>query len=254
MGKIMIRFDDICPTMDFEQWERAEKILRKYQIKPLIGVIPACEDPDLQINSYREDFWTWIKSLQKDGYYVAMHGVHHRFKSHQRGMIDNRSDSEFAGLTCEEQYQLIMEGKRILEEKGIRTDVFFAPAHSYDRNTIRALSRAGFKYMSDGKSRRAYRLDGLICLPTQSYRMFQTLGGHYTAIFHAHEWVKPEKAKDYDELHELCQRHRDEIVDFDEYRMQKTGFAFIERTWEKVIVGYYRYLKPWLAAIKRVAQ
>lgn len=39
---ILVRFDDICPTMDWEQWKRAVKILKRYDVKPLIGVIPDC--------------------------------------------------------------------------------------------------------------------------------------------------------------------------------------------------------------------
>ena len=35
-----VRFDDICPTMDWEQFGRAAELMDKYDIKPLIGVIP----------------------------------------------------------------------------------------------------------------------------------------------------------------------------------------------------------------------
>ena len=55
--KILIRFDDICPTMDYKQWNKAVEVLDKYHIKPLIGVIPDCKDPELSIESPREDFW-----------------------------------------------------------------------------------------------------------------------------------------------------------------------------------------------------
>lgn len=36
-AKILIRFDDICPTMDFEQFHIAENMMNKYRIKLLIG-------------------------------------------------------------------------------------------------------------------------------------------------------------------------------------------------------------------------
>ena len=62
--KILIRFDDICSTMDYSQWKRADEILRKYGVKPLLGIIPECKDPDLQIEPEHEDFWEWIKGLE----------------------------------------------------------------------------------------------------------------------------------------------------------------------------------------------
>ena len=71
MKKILIRFDDICPTMDWEQWKRAEDLLLQYNVKPLIGVIPDCQDPDLMINKPRVDFWQWLRMKQMEGYTIA---------------------------------------------------------------------------------------------------------------------------------------------------------------------------------------
>ena len=44
--EILIRFDDICPTMNYGQWIKAKEIIDKFDIKPLLGVIPKCEDED----------------------------------------------------------------------------------------------------------------------------------------------------------------------------------------------------------------
>ena len=30
--KILIRFDDICPTMDWTQWDKAAEVLEQYHI------------------------------------------------------------------------------------------------------------------------------------------------------------------------------------------------------------------------------
>ena len=79
-------------------------------------------------------------------------GHQHIFISQHKGMVNNRVGSEFAGLSYEKQLEKILAGQKILKEHGIETDVFFAPAHSYDLNTLRALKKAGFKYISDGKS------------------------------------------------------------------------------------------------------
>ena len=61
-----------------------------------------------------------------------MHGHQHIFISQHKGMVNNRVGSEFAGLSYEKQLEKILAGQKILKEHGIETDVFFAPAHSYD--------------------------------------------------------------------------------------------------------------------------
>ena len=61
---ILIRFDDICPTMNWSEWKRAITILDRYNVKPLIGVIPQCQDNELMIDEARNDFWNYIKELQ----------------------------------------------------------------------------------------------------------------------------------------------------------------------------------------------
>lgn len=165
MRKILVRFDDICPTMDWNQWNRAMKILKLYHVKPLIGVIPDCQDPDLLIDLLRRDFWDYLKALQADGFAIAMHGYLHLYDTNAQGIVNGTSLSEFAGHSYEEQYEKIRKGKEILASHGIQTDIFFAPAHSYDENTLRALSANGFKYVSDGKSSKPFVREGIICIP-----------------------------------------------------------------------------------------
>ena len=42
-----LRLDDACPQMNAEKWARIERILDKYKVKPIVGVIPENRDPDL---------------------------------------------------------------------------------------------------------------------------------------------------------------------------------------------------------------
>ena len=112
MRKILVRFDDICPTMDWNQWNRAMKILKLYHVKPLIGVIPDCQDPDLLIDLPRRDFWDYLKALQADGFAIAMHGYLHLYDTNAQGIVNGTSLSEFAGHSYEEQYEKIRKGKK----------------------------------------------------------------------------------------------------------------------------------------------
>ena len=40
----LIRLDDACPTMDVVKWDKIEKMLDKYHIKPMVGIVPANND------------------------------------------------------------------------------------------------------------------------------------------------------------------------------------------------------------------
>lgn len=248
--KILVRFDDICPTMNFYQFNIAVEMMDEYGVKPLIGVIPDCKDPDLQIEKYNSDFWDYVKRLKDKGYAIAMHGVNHVFRSQHKGVINNRIGSEFSGLSLEEQTELIRKGKSILESHGIHTDVFFAPAHSYDWNTLKALTACGFNYMSDGKSSKPYLLDGITCIPCRSNGC-PSIGkkGFYTAVFHAHEWAFKEKEYDYRAFCNLLDKYHSDIVPFDEYVQCPFGNRTIQRIDEEIYLKWQYGVKPILSKL-----
>jgi len=249
--KLLIRFDDICPTMDWELWEKAIEILEKYNIKPLIGVIPDCKDPDLLINEPRSDFWDYIKELQNMGYSIAMHGLYHKFDNKCRGMVTARLDTEFAGHPYQVQYEKIKLGKKILYSHGIETDIFFAPAHSYDRNTLKALVANGFRYMSDGKSSKPINFSGVIAVPCRASGV-PKIGkkGYYTAVFHAHEWKRPDKAYGYKQLVELCKKYSSDIISFEEYKKRKCGIKMVQFIDEKFFQIMQLQVRPILSRLK----
>lgn len=249
--KILIRFDDICPTMDFVQFERALKVLEEHNVKPLLGVIPECKDKELLIESEHEEFWELMKSLQSKGYTLAMHGYTHVYDSKKRGIVNIGYKSEFAGHTYEEQYRRIKEGKEILTLKGIETNIFFAPSHSYDANTLKALAANGFKYISDGMSSKPMIRYGILCIPCRTTGCPKiSRKGYYTAVFHAHEWTRPDKEKGYWELVELCKNFKLDIVDFKTYVKRSRGISFVQKYIEKLYVFYIRHVKPILSMVK----
>lgn len=250
--KILIRFDDVCPTMNWEQWENAMRLLDSIHASALIGIIPDCKDPVLQIDAPRPDFWEYIKRLQDKGFVIAMHGLNHTFSTKADGIVTKNKISEFAGLSYAEQLEKIRQGKTILQEHGIETDVFFAPAHSYDDNTLRALAQCGFLYISDGLSLRPYNRHGVVCVPCHANGIPRIKRyGHYTAVIHTHEWSWPEKAYDWKQFQQLCQEHKDEIVSFAEFSKWELGNASIERTLEKMHFFTNRHIIPMLSRIKR---
>lgn len=243
--KVLLRFDDFCPSMNWEQWGCAKQLMDEVGVTALLGVIPDCQDSDLLIDKPRMDFWEYLKSLQNQGYTIAMHGYHHAFDIQASGLSTPRKQSEFAGHPYEVQYKRIYEGKKILFEHGIETNIFFAPAHSYDENTLKALSANGFRYLSDGKSSHAYVWHGIKLLPCRVSGAAK-IGkeGYFTSVFHAHEWSRPDKRYDMDSFIHTIKNYSANIVNFSEYSQQPIYNRTIMRMDERGYLWWEHHLKP----------
>lgn len=216
--KIAVRLDDITPDMDWKRFLAFKEILDRHQVKPLIGVVPDNQDRNLKgiQDGAPEDFWAYVKELQEKGWCVAMHGFRHIYCTRKGGLFPLNNFSEFAGLSFEEQNEKLAGGKRILKEKGIETDLFMAPAHSYDNNTLKALKANGFKGLTDGFGDCPYRWKGLIFYPI-SFQFGRTLKkqqGYSTMVVHTGT-IKEEELQRYEDY---FNRKDAEWISFEEYR------------------------------------
>lgn len=163
--KIAVRLDDITPDMDWDRFLEFKNLLDKYRIKPLIGIVPDNRDQNLHKCEYRHDFWDFVKNLEREGWSIALHGYNHIYTTHDSGLFPLNDFSEFAGVAYEEQYSMIKKGKEILESHGISTDIFMAPAHTYDKNTLKALKELGLVRMTDGFGNKPYTWCGMTFYP-----------------------------------------------------------------------------------------
>ena len=92
---------------------------------------------------------------------------------------------------------MLAAGRDILESHGLKTDIFMAPAHSYDNNTLRALRELGYAKITDGFGKRPYRRAGLTFYPI-SFRLDKSLkkaGGVTTLVVHTNTMTDPELEK-----------------------------------------------------------
>ena len=85
MSKYIMRLDDACERMNCENWTKMEFLLDMYGVKPLVGVIPHCEDTE--INKYKENiqFWDTIQSWGEKGWSIAVHGFNHVYSTRNGG-------------------------------------------------------------------------------------------------------------------------------------------------------------------------
>lgn len=241
--RIAVRLDDITPDMDWDKFYQFKEILDTYGIRPLIGVVPKNQDENLALNPWKEGFWDEIKTLQNQGWIVAMHGVNHVYDSDKGGMFPLNDFSEFAGHSLEIQMEKIKRGKEILQEKGIETDFFMTPAHTYDENTLKALRANGFQKITDGFGEYPYQWMGLTFYPI-SFRMSDSLkkdGGYTTMVVHTNT------IDDMDYYKNMFSKHREQFISYSEYMRilpEKRNL------WDMKKEYFLAVLKHWLVKLR----
>lgn len=181
----LFRLDDICPTMNWENFERLRSIFLDHNIKPIFGIVPDNQDPKLAVNPARADFWQQMKQLADQGWIVAQHGYQHKYITKNAGILGLRARSEFASLPYEEQRRKIAAGKKILEEKLDQPITWWmAPAHSFDATTCRVLKDLGFTYIMDGIALYPFKKYDLTWVPHQIWKPEAKLFGLWTIGLH----------------------------------------------------------------------
>lgn len=163
----LIRLDDASEYMDIPKWMRTVELISGFGVCPLIGVIPKCEDPDFVGEyEYNATFWDIARSWQEKGFIIALHGFNHTLKPAKGGLnpVDHRS--EFVSLPLEQQKKKIKEGYSILIQQKIYAKVFFAPAHTFDENTLQALKEeTPIRIISDTIASDVYKMNDFFFLP-----------------------------------------------------------------------------------------
>mgnify|MGYP001024840276 FL=1 len=245
--KITVRLDDITPDMDWERFLKFKALLDRYQVKPLIGVVPDNRDenlvkkePSAEEKKLAEGFWDYVKALQKEGWTVAMHGFRHIYTTKKGGCFPLNNFSEFAGIPLAGQQEMLRSGKKILSEKGIETALFMAPAHSYDKNTWKALRAAGFQALTAGFGDNPYRYAGL-----DFYRISFRLGGTFkkktgysTMVVHTNT-VSDEDLRRYEGY---FQREGVTWISFEEYLRQPKEDRGLFGRWKEYWMAKGKYL------------
>lgn len=225
--KIAVRMDDIAPGMDWKKFNDFKELLDEYGIKPLIGVVPDNQDDNLERGEENrgngadwilKDFWGYIRQLQGQGWVVAMHGYQHIYTQKKGGIFPLNLFSEFAGLPLEKQLSMLEKGRAVLDSHGIKTDIFMAPAHSYDRNTLKALGQIGFCRITDGFGNKPYVWKQMCFYPI-SFRLESSLkkkDGVTTMVVHANTISQRDMEK-YRKIFE-----ENEVISYGDYFRMET--------------------------------
>ena len=211
-ARYLVRFDDICPTMNWKIWGRIEAILLEHGVKPLLAVVPDNQDPNLVVRGPNPDFWDRVLQLQDWGWTIGMHGYRHVYQTRKIDILGLKAWSEFTGLSHEEQEAKIAKGLEIFQREGIKPSMWVAPGHSFDEITVRALQRHDIDVISDGFFLRPVLYHGSVWIPQQLWHFRPFPRGLWTVCYHHNTF----QDKDLTQFEADIRRYINQLVSLDQ--------------------------------------
>lgn len=237
-ARYLVRFDDICPTMNWSVWTAVERILAETSVAPILSVVPDNQDDHLRVQAADPRFWDRVRAWQGRGWTIALHGYQHRYVTRDPGIVGLNERSEFAGLPHEEQESKLRSALGILRREGVTPRAWVAPSHSFDAATVEILERMGIRIVSDGLFLFP-RVDaaGVLWIPQQLWRFYRAPLGVLTVCLHINSWTSGR----IETFREDIRRYADRIATLDEIAEAYRG-------------GRPRNVSPWIARLLLTAK
>ena len=237
-AKYLIRIDDIAPNMNWDVFFKVKNIFNKYKIKPILGVIPNNKDPDLLKFPVCEfDFFEEMHNMQSLGWKIAMHGYEHLYhRKTTKDYLNIGKKSEFVGKNYKNQNEMIKKGITILRKKSLDTNIFFAPGHSFDINTINSLKNNNFKFILDGYGLSPFKRHGIVFVPQLFNRLIKMPFGLFTSVLHLNDYNQ----EDLIRLDNFIKNNKNNIIDFDSALKIKNNLIY---TLSALILKNILYIK-----------
>jgi len=221
----LVRIDDVTENMNWEMMNRCEKLFDKYNIRPLLGVIPFNKDKELLKFKKKDNFWSKVLEWQNKGWEISMHGCEHKYSidTHKKDYFSYGGMSEFFNLPYNMQKEKIIDGLNLFKKKNINVKSFFAPNHTYDKNTFRALKDSGIETVVDGYGLIPYSKYGLQFIPQLFYKLTFLPFGIQSSQIHLNDWTE----KDFFQFEKFIKKNYKLILDYDQViqRVNRTSLT-----------------------------
>ena len=186
-AQYLIRLDDASHYSNLSNWTKIEEVLDKYNVMPIVAVIPKNKDESLNYSNYNSNFWKLVKKWEKKGWSIAMHGYSHSFHKVRRKnlILPFYNRSEFAELSLDSQKVKLKKSLNEFNNNNIYPKVWIAPGHSFDKTTLIALkSVTKIDIVSDGISFYPYYKDDFYFIPQQLWDFKNRFFGLWTICLH----------------------------------------------------------------------
>ena len=210
-AQYLLRFDDVCPTMEKHRWQRLRALVSEFGLRPILAVIPDNQDPEMECSSPDPEFWAQMREMEAAGATIAAHGYQHLCENFGENLIGLLNRSEFAGLPLKLQRQRVAAGIEVLRAHGLTPRLWIAPRHSFDWNTLRAVRLEGLGFISDGLARVPFTRGGVTWIPQQLWSPVHKPKGLWTICIHSNT---AQKSK-FVELQSFVRRHSAQFTSFD---------------------------------------
>ena len=210
---ILVRIDDVTENMNWEIMNKCESLFNKYNIKPILGVVPNNQDPAFLSFPKEENFWDKITNWQKNGWEISMHGYSHVYENEtfKKDYFSIGGKSEFFGKSLEEQTSKINKGLNIFNKKKVKIRSFFAPNHTYDKNTFLALKNCGVNQVIDGYGIMPYFEMDIKFIPQLFYKLITLPIGVQCTQIHLNDW----NDNNFNEFQNFIEKNKNSIVTYD---------------------------------------
>ncbi len=241
---LIIRFDDIAPNMNWFYMDKCEKLLEKYNIKPVLGVISNNQDENLLKFPFEKNFWDKIRNWQKKNWEIAMHGYNHKysFDTKKKDYFNYGGKSEFFGYSLSDQISKMNSALQVFKKNKVNIRCFFAPNHTYDLNTFEALKKVGIKEVIDGYGLIPHTKFGIKFIPQLFYKnIFFPFGVQATQI-HINTW----SAEDFIRFKNFIETNHKNIITYDE-ALSKISDNFFSKSINyliEILLKTLRLFKP----------
>ena len=220
---LLIRFDDVAENMNWNLMDKCEKLFLDYNIKPVIGVIPNNKDHELLSFPHRKNFWDKVRFWQSKNWIIAIHGYNHLYDkvTNKKDFFKHGGNSEFFGHSLEAQIDKLKKSIEIFSKNKIKVRCFFAPNHTYDKNTFLALKSVGINEVIDGYGLIPYEYANIKFIPQLFYKpIFLPFGIQSTQI-HLNTW----NIEDFNNFENFIKKNAKKIIDY-EYALSRLSNNF----------------------------
>ena len=240
----LVRLDDIAENMNWEMMEQITYLFDKYNIKPVLGVIP--NNKDIDLSSYPKkniNFWDQVRTWKSKGWEIAMHGNDHVYSqtSNKNDYLNFGGNSEFCNLPFNEQVEKIKDGLNKFKKENINIRTFFAPNHTFDKNTLLALKQCGINQVIDGYGLMPYEEEKIVFIPQLFYKIIALPFGIQSFQIHLNYFNQ----KDFNNFENFFKRNSKKIITYDQVLLKINNSFFYKfiRVITKKILQVKRIVK-----------
>jgi len=233
---ILIRLDDIAENMNWDLMKKSELLFDKHKIKPLLGVIPNNKDSQLLTYPKRNNFWDQVRNWRDKGWEIAMHGNTHVYDKmcKKDDYFNYGGGSEFFGHSLETQITKIQNGLKKFNDEKIKIRTFFAPNHTFDKNTLIALKKSGINVVIDGYGLMPYTEHDIKFIPQLFLKALLLPFGIQSTQIHLNYM----KEKDFDNFVHFVEKNFNRIISYDQTIKKinnNLSYKFVRVLFEKIL-------------------